>query len=294
MKLAYDWSRRGRCALINNGMTFPLQILLVSGVAGALSAMAASGPDTGPDPERLLNHVRVLASDEYEGRAPGTAGEEHAVTYLIEQFKALGLEPGNPDGTFFQSVPLMGITSEAQGAYRAGDRVFPLVLPDQCVLGSRRFVPEVRVTDSEMVFVGYGVVAPEYGWDDFKGVEVRGKTMLVLVGDPPVPDPEHPGNLEGRMFKGRATTAEEQGLLGARHYAAHPLVPLDRTLALLNMDGMNPWGRTRDVCVIGMGNSTLEDLRLLMAVGRKVADGDHRPEWRAGAEFKRRQGVSDR
>jgi Zn-dependent M28 family amino/carboxypeptidase len=429
------------------------EILLPVMLAGACAlcpVWVGFGAEVSLMAHRLLEHVKVLSSDEFEGRAPGTVGETKTVDYLIKQFQALGLEPGNSDGTYVQNVPMVGITGEPSAAYRVADQWVQLKIPEACVLWSRWFVPEVTVADSELVFVGYGVVAPEYGWDDFKGVDVRGKTIVVLVGDPPVPDPNDESKLDERMFKGRAmtyygrwtykfevaaargaaaalivhetgpagypfevvvnskrgelfelqapnqnravaavegwitmdqsktllaaashdyqalkraaarpdfkpvrlgiqasftvkntirpvtsrnviaklpgadpklqdqyvlysahwdhlgrdhktsgapvyhgardnatgvaglieiarqfvtteprpkrtllflaTTAEEQGLLGAKYYATHPLYPLECTLANLNLDALNPWGRTRDVSVIGFGQSTLEDL----------------------------------
>ncbi len=449
--------------MLNRSPVRPIRI----GLLGFLLAMCASSPlaaasniQSGLAASRLLNHVQVLASDEFEGRAPGTVGEIKTVDYLIEQFKGLGLGPGNPDGTYVQTVPLVGIDGEPQASFRVGERETALNLPQDCVLWSPRFVPEIKVLDSELIFVGYGVVAPEYGWDDFKGVDVRGKTIVMLVGDPPVTDPRDPTQLDERMFRGRgmtyygrwtykfeiaarrgavaalvvhetgpagypflvvinsntgerlelqtadqnrgraavegwvtmdqaktllaatghdyarlkeaaarpdfkpvvlgsrasfsvkntlrhvasrnvvakltgadrklrdqyvvyaahwdhlgrdpklsgdpvyhgaydnasgvaglieiareflamqprpqrsllflATTAEEKGLLGAKYYAEHPLYPLKHTLAALNMDGLNPWGRTQDVSVLGLGNSTLEDLL------KRAADRQHR------------------
>ncbi|NLH73836.1 MAG: M20/M25/M40 family metallo-hydrolase [Verrucomicrobia bacterium] len=443
--------------------------LLCVGVYGLWPLCATCTAEPGIESNRLLDHVRVLSSDEFEGRAPGTAGETKTVEYIIRQFKELRLEPGNPNGTYVQEVPMVGITGEARGFYRSGGKLTEFKLPQDCVLWSRRFVPEITVTDSEMVFVGYGVIAPEYDWDDFKGVDLRGKTMVVLVGDPPVPDPSDASKLDERVFKGRemtyygrwtykfemaaqhgaaaalivhetgpagypfvvvinsntgelfelqapdqnrgvaavegwitmdqaktmlataghdydslkraavrrdfkpvalgiqagftvhnklrevvsqnvvaklpgsdarfrdeyvtysahwdhlgcdpklsgdkvyhgardnalgvaglielarefaalkprpkrsllfmATTGEEQGLLGAKYYAEHPLYPIARTLANLNMDALNPWGRTRDVSVFGFGNSTLEDLLEIAAdrQGRKVS-ADPEPE----------------
>jgi Zn-dependent M28 family amino/carboxypeptidase len=400
--------------------------------------------------DALLAHIRTLASDRFEGRAPGTEGERLTVEYLAGEFRKLGLQPGNPDGRYEQDVPLVGITGTRSAQLSAGGKRMRLKFPDDYVALSRRFEPRIRVKDSEVVFVGYGVVAPEYGWDDYKGVDVRGKTIVMLVNDPAVPDPRDPARLDDALFGGRAmtyygrwtykyeiasekgaaaalivhetgpagypyevlsgswgrenfdidnpdgnrgvvpvegwiteerarklfqlsghsfeamkqaatrrdfkpvvlpakasfsihntlrrvksrnvvarlegadpklkdehlvytahwdhlgrdpslkgdqifngahdnasgtagllelaraftqlapaprrsilflaVTAEEQGLLGSRWYAQHPLYPLTRTVANVNMDGLSHWGRTRDVVVIGKGQSTLEDV----------------------------------
>lgn len=398
----------------------------------------------------LLKHIQVLSSDEYEGRAPGTRGEELSVSYLTEQFRQMGLKPGNPDGTFVQKVPLAGLTPDPRASFAAGGKVLELRPKIDYVAVCRRYVPEVSVKDSEVIFVGYGVVAPEYGWDDYKGVDVKGKTIVMLINDPPVPDPNDPAKLDDRFFKGKAMTyygrwtykyeiatekgaaaaiivhetgpagypfevvsgswgrenfdlrrpdrnmgrvgveswlrldvarklfqmggqdfdalkkaavgsdfkpvplklranftiknklrevdsqnvigrlegsdpklkeeyvvysahwdhlgrdeslqgdqifngaldnasgvasllelakaytrlkmppkrsilffaptAEEKGLLGAKHYAENPLYPLTRTVANINIDGINQWGRTQDIVVVGLGNSTLDDV----------------------------------
>ena len=154
----------------------------------------------------LLGHIRVLAADDYEGRAPGTRGEGLTVSYLTGQFQGLGLQPGNPDGTFEQTVPLAGLTAKSTASLIAGGKKLNLRFPDDYVAVTRRFVPEVKVHDSEIVFVGYGVVAPEYDWDDYKGVDVKGKTLLMLINDPAVPDPRDPARLDDKIFKGRAMT----------------------------------------------------------------------------------------
>ena len=154
----------------------------------------------------LLRHIRVLASDEYEGRAPGSRGEELTVSYLTRQFRGLGLQPGNPVGTFEQTVPLVGLTAKSTASLIAGGKKLNLRFPDDYVAVTRRFVPEVKVHNSEIVFVGYGVVAPEYDWDDYKGVDVKGKTLLMLINDPAVPDPRDPARLDDNLFKGRAMT----------------------------------------------------------------------------------------
>jgi Zn-dependent M28 family amino/carboxypeptidase len=425
-------------------------IFVLSSAQGCKTKQSAShSSDIAPN--ELLKHIRVLSSDEFEGRAPGTRGEELSVAYITEQFRRKNLKPGNPDGTFIQRVPLVGIAAtDVSIAWQVGGQRTQLAFPMESVVWTKQFVPESKVENSEMVFVGYGVVAPEYGWDDYKGVDVRGKTIVMLVNDPAVPDPNDPTKLDEKMFKGRAmtyygrwtykfeiaaekgaaaaiivhetgpagypwavvqgsnsrenfdlrtpnknmhraavegwmtfdkakqlfaasgkdfeqlkraaatrdfkpvpfgttanisfknklrdvasqnvvakiegsdpklkdeyviysahwdhlgrdaslkgdqifngardnasgiaslleiagafsrmktppkrsvlflaVTAEEKGLLGARHYAQEPLYPVARTLANINMDSMNPWGRTRDLTVIGMGQSSLDDL----------------------------------
>ncbi|HEU0207398.1 MAG TPA: M28 family peptidase [Candidatus Udaeobacter sp.] len=157
-------------------------------------------------PEGLLSHIKVLASDEFEGRAPGTRGEALSVSYVTDQFKKTGLKPGNPDGTYTQEVPLAGIKSEPRMFFVVGDETMNLKYPDDFVASSARLQPEIKVDKSDLVFVGYGVVAPEYGWDDYKDVDVRGKTLLMLIGDPPIPDPKDPSKLDDKMFKGKAMT----------------------------------------------------------------------------------------
>lgn len=407
------------------------------------AAESVSGPG-------ILAHIQVLASDEFEGRAPGTDGERRTIAYLTEQFQTIGLKPGNPNGRFVQDVPLIGFQSRGTGTIRIGDVRTPLRFPEDWVPVSRRQAPETVVGDSELVFVGYGVSAPEYGWDDYKDVDVTGKTLVMLVNDPAVPDPKDPSKLDENVFKGRAmtyygrwtykyeiaslkkaaaaliihetgpagypyevvsgswgrenfdiptgdgnrdrvavegwlsneaarkllkacgqdldalkqaairrdfrpvalgakadlqvhnqvrevrsqnvvaklegsdpalkdevivytahwdhlgkdpalegdqifngaadnasgtaaliemarafsrletkpkrsivflsVTAEEKGLLGSKYYAAHPLYPLEKTLAVINMDVINTWGKTRDVTNIGLGNTTLDDV----------------------------------
>lgn len=157
-------------------------------------------------PDGLLAHIKVLASDEFEGRAPGSNGEDLSVKYITDQFKKIGLKPGNPDGTYAQEVPLAGITSVPQMSFVIGDKTMDLKYPDDFVASSARLQPEIKIEKSDLVFVGYGVVAPEYGWDDYKNVDVKNKTLLMLIGDPPIPDPKDPSKLDDKMFKGKAMT----------------------------------------------------------------------------------------
>ena len=155
----------------------------------------------------VLEHIKVLASDAFEGRAPATEGETKSVAYLTRQFKAIGLKPGNPDGSYVQEVPLVGFTArDVKGSFAVGGKAMPLNFTDDWVAVSRRQAQKVEVENSDVVFVGYGVVAPEYGWDDYKGVDVRGKTIVMLINDPPVSDPADPLKLDPNVFKGKAMT----------------------------------------------------------------------------------------
>jgi Zn-dependent M28 family amino/carboxypeptidase len=154
----------------------------------------------------LLGHIKVLASDQFEGRAPGTPGEARSVAYIEQQFKKLGLRPGNPDGSYRQAVPLLGMTPTPSFSYQIGERKVTLKPGEDYVAHSSGAQTSVNIADSEIVFVGYGVTAPEYGWDDYKGVDLRGKTILMLINDPAIPDPADPSRLDPAMFKGASMT----------------------------------------------------------------------------------------
>jgi len=160
------------------------------------------------DPAVILQHVKVLSSDKLQGRAPGGVGEDLTVGYLETQFKDLGLKPGNPDGSYVQRVPLVGITG-AQAkplTFTKGSQKLTLNWKDDVVAWSKHVADTASITRSDVIFVGYGVEAPEYGWDDFKDVDVKGKTIVVLINDPPIPDPADPSKLDPKMFGGKAMT----------------------------------------------------------------------------------------
>ncbi len=449
--------------------------LAIAACAGDKAPVSASATINADSPaaasisaEGLLAHTKALSDDSLEGRGPGTPGEEKAVKYLVGQFKALGLASGNPDGSFVQKVSLLGFTAHPEAQFTIGSRVIPLSFPTDYVAVSRHDKPVIDV-NAEMVFVGYGVDAPEYGWNDYKGVDVKGKVLVMLVNDPAVPDPKDSTKLDASMFKGNAMTyygrwtykyeigsakgaagviivhetgpagypyevvsgswgrenfdiaqpeasntrtnveawitqpkaeelftaagknfaqlkaaakrkdfkpvslgamakfhvrneirrvesrnvvakiegadptlkqeyviytahwdhlgrdttikgdqifngaldnasgcatllelakaytkvaprtprsvmfialtSEEQGLIGAKYYAENPLVPLNKTLANINMDGFNQWGKTKDLVVVGFGNSTLEDILadVIKPAGRELAP-DPEPE----------------
>src|SRR5690606_14263379 len=159
------------------------------------------------DADQLLARISTLASDEFEGRAPGTVGEERTVEYLVNAFRELGLQPGNPNGTYTQEVSLIGYRAQPTASFTVAGRTIPLSFPSDFVAWTQHFdEPALSLTGSEIVFVGYGVVAPEYDWDDYKDVDVRGKTILMLVNDPAVPDPADPSRLDPNVFRGEAMT----------------------------------------------------------------------------------------
>jgi Zn-dependent M28 family amino/carboxypeptidase len=178
---------------------------------GAQVAAQGTTPAAGPPAftaQAVMDHVKVLASDAFEGRAPGTKGEDLTVAYITDQFRKVGLKPGNPDGTYIQKVPMVGITADPATTlvFRKGDATQTLKFKDDVVAWTKRVQKTVSLTASDVVFVGYGIQAPEYQWDDYKGVDLAGKTMVVLINDPPVPDPSDPGRLDPQTFGGRAMT----------------------------------------------------------------------------------------
>lgn len=163
-------------------------------VRPALDAITADG---------ILARTRILASDAFEGRGPGTRGEDSTVAYLEREFRRLGLAPGNPDGTYVQDVTLVGYTGAGSGGFTVGGRAMPLATNGDVVLVARHAAPVTTVANSDVVFVGYGVHAPELGWDDYAGVDVKGKTVVILINDPPV---TRNGKLDDAVFRGRAMT----------------------------------------------------------------------------------------
>ena len=426
---------------------------------GGAASEETPGVAAGISADTLLAATETLASDEFEGRAPGSDGETKTVAFLTEEFSALGLTPGNPDGTWVQDVPLVGITPLPGDnlVVTAGGESRMLEPAVDYVAATKHVVEEVEVSDAEFVFVGYGARAPEYDWDDFGDTDVSGKILLFLVNDPPLDDVfggpamtyygrwtykheiaaelgaagsmvihetgpagypwevvgstpyaeafdlvaaddnlsratvegwvqrataealfemagldfeaakqqaadrafapiplgvtgslrvrnelrridsqnvvakiegsaapdevvlyvahwDHMGvdpNLDGdQIFNGAAdnatgtaglieiaraftrapepprrsilflaVTAEEQGLLGSRHYGENPLYPAAQTVAAINMDVLNQWGRTRDMTIVGMGQSELDDVAADVAarLGRTLAP-DPEPE----------------
>ena len=173
---------------------------------GAASSLPADDPvDIASDAmteTAYRRHIEILASDEFGGRAPASPGEEMTVDYLVDHFKKIGLEPGNGD-SFTQDVPLMRVTVVNAPALAfngpGGEELLLDYGPDQ-VIWTRRQVNEALLDNSELVFVGYGIVAPERDWNDYEGIDVTGKTVVILVNDPGFAT-QDPG-----LFNGNAMT----------------------------------------------------------------------------------------
>jgi Zn-dependent M28 family amino/carboxypeptidase len=199
------------------------RLLLIFALAGLLPGCnphpKEPPPTTDIDDTAYGDLVRVLASDDFQGRKPGTPGEDQTVSYLIENFRKLGLKPGN-DKSYVQSVPLVQITASADATLTVsgagGSR--NLVFGKDMVIWTKRAVPEINVAHSDMIFVGYGIVAPEYSWNDYANLDVHGKTVVVLANDPGY------ASKDPTVFKGNAMTeygrdaykAEEAARQGAQ------------------------------------------------------------------------------
>ena len=177
-------------------------VLAVASLIGAFGAKdrdlrKAAGAITGQNYREL---IATLSGEEFEGRAPGTKGEQATAEFIETQFGELGLQPV-ADGSYRQDVKLVEITGSAQQlSFQRGGGAMTLAFGDDMVLATRRVRPESSVAGSEVVFVGYGIVAPEYGWNDYAGLDMRGKTALILVNDPGFVTAEE------TLFRGKAMT----------------------------------------------------------------------------------------
>ena len=172
--------------------------------ASLLAANEQAGHAFGPEisAEDFAAHIKVIASDEFGGRKPGSDGETKTTQYLREQFQRLGLEPGN-GSSYFQTVPMVETradTATSKMTIKLGDQTMPLSFGEQMVLSTRTGQATVKVSDSPLLFVGYGVNAPEAGWNDYAGVDVKGKTVVMLINDPGF------HNNDSTLFQGRRMT----------------------------------------------------------------------------------------
>jgi Zn-dependent M28 family amino/carboxypeptidase len=192
--VTFDGTRR---SLIRAGLILTMTGVVAGQQRAPLPPALADVLD-GIRSERLMAHITTLASDAFEGRGPGTRGETRTVEYLIDQFTRAGLEPGNPDGTYVQQVPLVGYTSVPEFQIEAEGRMTSLTFLDDFVHDYPALRPRASAEQAGIVFAGYGIVAPEYGWNDYEGVDVKGKLVIVLSGEPSSGDPA--------FFKGDART----------------------------------------------------------------------------------------
>lgn len=156
--------------------------------------------------DRILHHVQVLASDDFEGRAPGTRGEQLTRDYIAREFERAGLEPGNANGTYFQGVPLVGYRSIPRISVVAGGKPIELGFPTDFVHDAVRLEPRVGIVAHGVIFAGYGIVAPQFGWDDYGDVDVTDKLVIVLSGEPERPLAGEPEAPDPFFFRGDTRT----------------------------------------------------------------------------------------
>jgi Zn-dependent M28 family amino/carboxypeptidase len=228
-----------------------LSLALVSALALTSACQKAASPDVAlsalPDvtvpalSEKTMQDVtRELSLDAYEGRAPGSIGEEKTVAYLISKFKAAGLEPGK-NGSWTQDVPLIEITAQNVSALRIADqngKAMSFAYGSDYVIGSYRETPKTEIKQSDMVFVGHGIVAPEKGWNDYASVDVKGKTVVVMVNDPDFENEGLDGPFGGKAmtYYGRWTYKYEEA---ARQGAAAVLIIHDTAPAAYGWNVVN-------------------------------------------------------
>ena len=208
-------------------------VLLIAalGLSACATMQEAAAPAPEPVPEISLETMKTvtqtLSRDDFEGRAPGTAGEAKTLDYLVRAFANAGLRPGNK-GSWFQDAPLVEITGRDYSDLTVTGRAAPLrfVYGRDYVAVSPRAVPQTALADSELVFVGYGIDAPEKGWNDYAGIDMRGKTAVILVNDPDYENESLDGPFNGRAmtYYGRWTYKFEEA---ARQGAAAALIVHD-------------------------------------------------------------------
>jgi Zn-dependent M28 family amino/carboxypeptidase len=201
---------------------YPIAILAVAACANPrVPGTTTTSAGATIDAARLASHVRVLASDDFLGRGPATPGEPKTVAYIVEQFQAAGVQPGGPNGSWHQEVPLMqsDIVGRAELAFMVAGQRQALTQGEQiAVRASMQNIDRVAIAAAPVVFLGYGVKAPERNWDDFKGMNLRGKVGIVLVNDPDFESGQGDFGGKAMTYYGRWTykyeEAARQGLAG--------------------------------------------------------------------------------
>ncbi len=245
-------------------MTFRSATLLALLLAGcATQAPSSHGPI---DAAAIARHVEVLASDAFEGRAPGTAGETKTVTYIVDQMKAAGLQPGN-HGSWFQEVPLVEVAPSTAAILRVEGKQGAAAFEwgEDAVITNPRMAPNAQLNGSDLVFVGYGIEAPDRGWNDFAGVDLRGKTAVMLAGVPET--------LKGAAQLGASAA---KTATAARLGAAGALVILAPDYTEKQWDALVAGARHPEVHLEGKGGALTIDARLLNeAADRLFAASGH-------------------
>ena len=222
------------------------------------------------DPERIRAHVRFLADDLLEGRGTGQRGGDLAAKYIATQFALYGLKPAGDNGTYMQKVPMVGVTTEPQSTFSLVPNSGPpmnLKFGDDYVASNETHQPDVDV-NADIVYVGYGIEAPEYKWDDYKGVDVRGKVLLMLVNEPPSNDPN--------FFKGKALTYYGRWTYkyeeGARKGAVGVILIHKTDMASYGWDVVrNSWGGEKDYLKENTQPALPLDSWVTLDVARKIA-----------------------
>ncbi|MGN8036000.1 M28 family metallopeptidase [Chitinophaga sp. 22321] len=177
-------------------MKVPIILAISAALLGGNAAAQDSAAIKAINAPGLAQHIQILASDAFEGRKPFTRGEDSTIQYLAAQFKQLGLKPGNGD-SYFQEVPMVSISSKPASdlVIKGKAGAVSLQYLEDFVAATRQVQEQVSIRNSELVFAGYGIVAPEYHWNDYKGLDVKGKTVIVMINDP--------GFADSTLFKGR-------------------------------------------------------------------------------------------
>ena len=184
-------------------MRTPVKYRLFSFLVASLLMAACHGLEAGQAPEisadRIKAHVAYLASDRLEGRGPGTRGEFLTTEYLAAEFKKAGLKPIGERSTYFQPVPLMRVVTSPKSTLQAAKGETTLNIPcEESFSGMSQTQTELEEFDAEAVFVGHGITAPEFQWDDYQNVDVKGKIVVLFTNEPPSDDP--------KFFSGKTLT----------------------------------------------------------------------------------------
>src|SRR5882757_1013096 len=214
------------------------------GVAACLTLGVFAAPQAKVDAAKIREYVKKLAGDEFEGRGTGQKGGDAAAEWIAKQFESFGLKPAGDKGTFFQEVPMVGVKTRAESTFAfapANGGEIPLKYADEIVTNNEAQEEKAEI-DAPIVFVGFGITAPEYQWDDYKGVDLKGKVALVFVNEPESTDE--------KFFKGKALTYYGRWTYKfeetARHGAVATLIIHRTDLASYGWEVVrNSWGAER-------------------------------------------------